>query len=455
MSTAEAAGIASGAIDAMRRRERALFEKRNPRSRALAAESAEHWFQGVPMHWMLDWGTPFPLFVREARGATLTDADGNRYADFCLGDTGSMFGHSPAPILEVLQRQGPRGLTSMLPTEDAAAVGRLLAERFGLPFWQVTATASDANRYVLRWARSATGRQKVLVFNGCYHGSVDDTFVRLKDGRPILRPGLIGQAVDVTKTTKVVEFNDLPALEAALKPGDVACVICEPAMTNIGMVLPEPGYHAALRALTRQHGTLLAIDETHSISTGRGGYTRAHGLEPDFFVLGKPIAGGIPAAVFGFTADLAAKMAAAVKANPGYSGMGTTLSANPLVMAAMRANLEQVMTEAAYDRMLELSDRLAEGLRRTIRERQLPWHVSNVGARAEFVCCPRPPRNGTEAAAAMQPALEHAIHLYLINRGFLIAPFHNMTLVCPDTAEADVDRLVGAVRDCCDELRTG
>jgi glutamate-1-semialdehyde 2,1-aminomutase len=435
--------------------ERARFAAERPVSLRLAAAARGVWRGGTPLHWMGDWASPSPIFAERGEGARLIDADGLAYDDFCLGDTPAMFGHGEARIAEALAAQARRGAAFMLPTAEAVVVGRLLAERFGLPFWQVTATASDANRYVLRWARSATGRQKVLVFNGCYHGSVDDTFVRLKDGRPILRPGLIGQAVDVTKTTKVVEFNDLPALEAALKPGDVACVICEPAMTNIGMVLPEPGYHAALRALTRQHGTLLAIDETHSISTGRGGYTRAHGLEPDFFVLGKPIAGGIPAAVFGFTADLAAKMAAAVKANPGYSGMGTTLSANPLVMAAMRANLEQVMTEAAYDRMLALSDRLAEGLRRTIRERQLPWHVSNVGARAEFVCCPRPPRNGTEAAAAMQPALEHAIHLYLINRGFLIAPFHNMTLVCPDTAEADVDRLVGAVRDCCDELRTG
>jgi glutamate-1-semialdehyde 2,1-aminomutase len=453
MSIADVAGIAPGAIDAMRTRERALYEKKHPRSRELAKASAGHWFQGVPMHWMLDWGTPFPLFVREAKGATLTDADGNRHADFCLGDTGSMFGHSPEPIVEVLREQGARGLTSMLPTEDAAEVGRLLAERFGLPFWQVAATATDANRYVLRWARAVTGRDKTLVFHGCYHGSVDDTFVRLKDGRAIPRPGLIGQVVDVTKTTKVVEFNDVAALEVALKPGDVACVLCEPAMTNIGMVLPEPGFHDALRSLTRKYGTLLAIDETHSISTGPGGYTRAHKLEPDFFVLGKPVAGGIPCAVFGFTADLAAKMAAVAKANAGYSGMGTTLSANPLVMAALRANLERVMTNAAYDHMLSLSARLADGLRAVIQERQLPWHVSNVGARAEFVCSTKAPRNGTEAGAAMQPALEHAIHMYLINRGVLIAPFHNMTLVCPETTPADVDHLIGTVRDCCDELR--
>jgi glutamate-1-semialdehyde 2,1-aminomutase len=352
-----------------------------------------------------------------------------------------------------VRRQTEHGFTAMLPSEDAAIVGELLAERFGLPCWQTAVTATDANRFVLRLARWLTGRRKILVFNGCYHGTVDETFVRLKEGRPIHRPGLIGQAVDLTAETKVVEFNDIAALEAALAPGDVACVVTEPALTNIGMVLPQPGFHDALRALTRRAGTLLAIDETHSISTGPGGYTRVFGLAPDFFVLGKPVAGGIPAAVFGFTAEIADRLTALwVAKEQGHSGLGTTLSGSPLVMAAMRANLEQVMTAASYDHMLGLSERLAHGVVRVIAERALPWHVSNLGARAEFVCAPRPPRNGTEAAAAMHGDLEHAIHIYLLNRGLLIAPFHNMTLVCPDTTGADVDRLLEALRACVGEL---
>lgn len=453
MSQTATAGIADRAIGAMNGRERQRFSAANPRSRSLAAEAAKHWLRGVPMHWMLDWGTPFPLFAAEARGATLIDADGHAYADFCLGDTGAMFGHSPAAVVDAVRRQADRGFTAMLPSEDAAVVGGLLAARFGLPCWQTATTATDANRFVLRLARWLTGRGKLLVFNGCYHGTVDETFLRLKDGKPVHRPGLVGQAVDIAEHTKVVEFNDLPALEAALAPGDVACVITEPALTNIGMVLPEDGFHAGLRELTRRTGTLLVIDETHTISTGPGGYSRAFGLEPDVFVLGKPVAGGIPCAVFGFTADIAERLTRLwADKEPGHSGIGTTLSGNALVMAAMRANLEQVMTDAAFAHMLDLSSRLAAGVSGLIRERALPWHVSNVGARSEFVCAPRPPKNGTEAAAAMHGDLEHAIHIYLLNRGILIAPFHNMTLVCPATTKADVDRLLDTLRECLDEL---
>ena len=453
MTAPAIAGIPRSAIRTMIKREHARFSAANPRSRDLAARAARHWLHGVPMHWMLDWGTPFPLFVAGAQGATVTDADGHGHTDFCLGDTGAMFGHAPPPVVEAVRRQGERGFTAMLPSEDTAIVGELLAQRFGLPYWQTAVTATDANRFVLRLARWLTGRPKILVFNGCYHGTVDETFVRLRNGRPIHRPGLVGQAVDLTANSKVVEFNDVAALDAALVPGDVACVITEPALTNIGMVLPQPGFHDALRAATRRTGTLLVIDETHSISTGPGGYTRAFDLAPDFFVLGKPVAGGIPCAVFGFTAEVAERLTElwAVK-EPGHSGLGTTLSGSPLAMAAMRANLEQVMTAAAYDHMLNLSDRLAQGVAALIAERALPWHVSNLGARAEFVCAPRPPKNGSEAAAAVHGELEHAIHVYLLNRGVLIAPFHNMTLVCPATTSADVDRLLDALRDCFDEL---
>ncbi len=454
MSTTLAASIVPPAIQAMIERERARFAAANPRSRLLAEESLRHWFRGVPMHWMLDWGTPFPLFVAEAAGASLTDVDGHRYVDFCLGDTGSMFGHSPPPVAAAIARQAGRGLTAMLPSADAAAVGALLSERFGLPCWQMATTATDANRFVLRWARGITGRAKILVFNGCYHGTVDETFVRLRNGAPIHRPGLIGQAIDLTRHTKVVEFNDLAALEVALAPGDVACVITEPALTNVGMVLPQPDFHQALRELTRRHGTLLAIDETHTISTGPGGYTRTFHLEPDFFVLGKPIAGGIPCSVFGFTAEVAQRMdEVGARGESGHSGMGTTLSGNPLALAAMRANLEEVMTDDTYDHMRVLSHRLVRGLETLIHDRRLPWHVASVGGRVEFVCSARRPQNGTEAAAAMQGDLEHAIHLYLINRGVLIAPFHNMMLVCPATTDADVDCLVAVLGGCIDELQ--
>jgi glutamate-1-semialdehyde 2,1-aminomutase len=436
-------GIARARLEAFAGAEAVRYADARPRSRALSSEGAAGYYAGVPMHWMLDWPLPFPMVVADASGATLTDADGIVLADFCLGDTGSMFGHSPEPVLRALAAQAGHGFSYMLPTVHSGAVGRLLRERFGLPQWQVATTASDANRFALRVARAVTGRPKVLVINGCYHGAVDETYVDLADGVARNRPGLIGQFQDLTEGTRIVEFNDVVALERELAAGDVACVITEPVLTNCCMVMPAPGYHAALRRLTRATGTLLLIDETHTISTGPGGYTRAYGLEPDMFVVGKPIAGGIPASVWGFTDAVALRWDEIRRSKaPGHSGLGTTLSANALAMATMRATLEEVMTEAAYAHMDRLGARLAAGLAATVDRHGLPWHVARVGARVEFICAPGPLANGTEAVAAHAPELEQALHLGLLNRGCLIAPFHNMMLVCPATTDAQVDRLV-------------
>ena len=333
----------------------------------------------------------------------------------------------------------------MLAGEDAAAVASLLASRFGLPRWQFAMTASDANRFVLRWLRASTGRPVLLVFNGCYHGTVDDVFVDLVDGRPRQRASLLGQVHDLTATTRVVEFNDLAALEAALAPGDVACVLAEPVMTNIGMVLPDPGFWERAIELIQRHGAKLVMDETHTISCGPGGYAQAHGLEPDAIVIGKPVGGGMPCAAYGFSAELAAAAEAAKREAPaGHSGIGTTLTANLLALAAMRATLSELMTPAVYAALHARCTRLAEGLRSVIALHRLPWCVTQVGARCEFQFCATPPRNGSEAAAAMDDTLEQALHLALLNRGVMITPFHNMMLVCPDTSDADVDRLLGA-----------
>jgi glutamate-1-semialdehyde 2,1-aminomutase len=448
-------GIPLPRIAAVFEAEQAAYVDAHPRSLQRTGHGIAGFYQGVPMHWMKDWSMPFPFLVESAQGSVLRDIDGNEYADFCLGDTGSMFGHSPRPVAEAIARQASRGLTYMLPTEDAIAVGRLLAERFGLAHWQVATTATDANRFALRVARAVTGRPKILVFNGCYHGTVDETFVRLVGGQAVNRPGLLGQATDLAQLARVVEFNDLSALEQALAHGDVACVIAEPVMTNSCMVLPDPGFHAGLRRLTREAGTLLLIDETHTISTGPGGYTRAHDLEPDLFVLGKPIAGGVPASVWGFTDDVARRLTEVrAQTPPGHSGMGTTLSANALSLAAMRATLEHVMTPQAYAHMDSLADRLASGLQAAVERFRLPWHVVRVGARVEFICAPGPLRNGTQAEAAHAPALERAMHLALLNRGCLIAPFHNMMLVCPATTAEQVDRLCAAFDDVALQLAT-
>ena len=439
------AGIDTTRARAQLAAERASFVQRNPRSAALAVQASAHLMFGVPLHWMNDWGTPFALHLRAAHGATLTDADDHVLADFCLGDTGAMFGHAPAPVVQAIAAQAARGLTAMLASEDAAVVGELLAQRFGLPYWQFAMTATDANRYVIRWLRAASRRRKLLVFNGCYHGTVEDVFVDLIDGQPVQRASLLGQVHDLTATTVTVEFNDLPALEAALTAGDVACVLAEPAMTNVGMVLPEPGFWAEAQRLIRASGAALVLDETHTISCGPGGYARAHGLQPDAVVIGKPIGGGLPCAAYGFSGEWAERaMRAKREAPPGHSGIGTTLTGNPLAMAAMRATLAQLMTPEVYAPMLALSAELADGLREVIARHGLPWCVTQLGARCEFQFRPLPPRNGSEAGAAFDEELEHLVHLMLLNRGVLITPFHNMLLVSPATTRAQVQRLLAA-----------
>ena len=356
-----------------------------------------------------------------------------------------MFGHSPKPVARAIRQQATRGLTYMLPTVDALEVGHLLTETFGDFRWQIATTATDANRFALRVARAVTGKPKVLVFNGCYHGTVDETMVELENGATAARKGLVGQVADLTQTAVVAEFNDLASVERLLQAGDVAAILTEPVMTNSCMVLPQPGFHEGLRELAFQHGALLIIDETHTISSGLGGYTRVHGLLPDMFVVGKCVAGGMPTAVWGMTGDVARRFAEYNSTRPaGHSGMGTTLSANPMQFACLRATLSEVMTDKAYAHMEKRAARLERGLSKVIAAHGAPWHVVRVGARVEFICAPGPLKNGAEAALAHQPELESAIHIGLLNRGCLIAPFHNMMLVSPVTKKRQIDRLVAA-----------
>jgi glutamate-1-semialdehyde 2,1-aminomutase len=429
--------------------ERQRFIAAHPRSRELFERAQASLLAGVPMNWMVRWAGDFPVFVKAGQGAHFTDVDGNAYLDFCLGDTGAMTGHAPAPTVAAIIEQVQRGLTFMLPTEDAVWVGEELARRFGLPYWQIAMTATDANRFVLRLARQITRRPKVLVFNWCYHGSVDEALISLNaDGRSGPRPGNVGPAVDPALTTKVIEFNDLPALEAALAPGDVACVLAEPALTNIGIVHPDPGYHAALREITRRTGTLLVIDETHTICAGPGGYTRAHNLEPDLFVIGKPIAGGLPAAAYGMSEAVAQRIQANTFLDEAdVGGVGGTLSGNALAMAAIRATLQHVLTPEAYAHTIPLAERFEAGVQSVIAEFGLPWIVKRLGNRAEYWFRPTPPRNGAEAAAAVDPELDRYMHLAALNRGILMTPFHNMALLAPQVTQADIDRHTEVFRE--------
>jgi glutamate-1-semialdehyde 2,1-aminomutase len=418
------------------------FAAANPRSRALWERAKGSLPDGVPMNWMVKWAGPYPLFVDRARGARFTDVDGHEYVDFCLGDTGAMAGHGPEATVRAVERQLRRGITHMLPTEDAIVAGDELRRRFGLRWWQFTLTATDANRFAIRLARHITGRPKVLVHNCNYHGSVDETFATIGPGGSVIpRRGSIGKPVHPSETTRVVEINDIDGMERELAHRDVAAALMEPALTNVGIVLPDPGYHEALRDLTRRHGTLLINDETHTICAGPGGYTGAHGLEPDMLTIGKTIGGGIPAGAYGFTEAVEERIRASIgPEDADVGGIGGTLAGNALSLAAIRATLTEVLTDQAFARMIPLGERWEAGVNGVLREHDVPWHVTRLGARAEYHFTAERPRNGSDLWSAADPDLERFLHLWAMNRGVLMTPFHNMALMSPATTEADVDR---------------
>ncbi len=433
--------------------ERERYLQLHPHSIALSNRASEHFLYGVPMHWMNDWGTPVPLFIEKAQDAHFTCADGIDYTDFCLGDTGAMFGHSSPAVAKAVIEQANNGLTTMLPSALAANVGEALAAYFNLPFWQLATTATDANRFVLRWARAVTGRTKLLVFDGCYHGTVDDSMVDIVDDKTTNRASLLGQVHDLGLHTVAVPFNDLAAVERELKTEEYACLLTEPTLTNCGMVLPDAGFIEGLRALTTKFGSLLVLDETHTISTGCGGWAKNKGIVPDFLVVGKPIAGGLPAAAYGFSAEMATRMKTAKDSAPaGHSGIGTTLSGNMMTLAAIHATLTEIATEAAYVHMLALAALLEQQLTASIKARHLPWNITRLGARLELQFCKNSPSNAQMARDAQNNTIESAIHLYLLNRGVLLTPFHNMMLVCPFTSQDDINKLLKVFNDCLAEL---
>lgn len=435
-------------------RERATFTSERPKSRQLHEHAGKSLLSGVPMNWMTRWPGEFPIVAATANGARLVDVDGHEYADFCLGDTGAMAGHAPAATVAAVERQARHGLTTMLPSEDSAWVGDELRRRFGLRYWQFTLSATDANRFAIRLCRQITGRSKILIFDHCYHGSVDETFATVDDAGHVGPSfGNIGPGVDPALTTRVVQWNDVDALERELAYGDVACVLAEPAMTNVGIVLADEGYHTALRDLTRRHGALLIIDETHTLCAGPGGYTRAYELEPDLLTIGKAIGGGVPCGAYGMTEAVAERVLAhTIWDVADVGGIGGTLAANPLSAAAMRATLGEVLTDEAFARMVELGERFERGVVEVMETHDLPWHAVRIGCRIEYLFVRERPRNGAEAAAAMDHELDAYLHLYMLNRGVLMTPFHMMALISPATTAEDVDRHTTAFREAVEEL---
>src|SRR5438309_10354726 len=440
-------------LKTLQQREESRFLADHPKSAALYNRAQSSLLGGVPMNWMKKWAGAFPVFVKSANLAHITDVDNREYIDLCLGDTGAMTGHSTKIVADVVARRAKEGITLMLPTEDSLWVGAELKRWFGLPYWQFALTATDANRFAIRIAREITQRSKILVYNYCYHGTVDETFASLRDGVVGPRRGNIGPPVNPAETTRVVEFNDLNTLEDALKHHDVAVVLAEPAMTNVGIILPGDGYWRAARELTKKSGTLLLADETHTICAGPGGCTRKWKLEPDLVVFGKPIGSGIPGATCGGTEEVAERISARIELEDcDVGGIGGTLAGNALSLAAMRVTLENVLTAKAFETMIPLAKRFAAGVDGEIKKHGLPWNVQQLGARAEYTFREKPTKNGAESAAAGDFELERFLHLYALNRGVLLTPFHNMALMCPATTEADVDLHTGIFGEGVEEL---
>ncbi len=427
-----------------------LFEKNHPKSGELFRNAQDSLLQGVPMNWMTKWAGSYPLFVANAKGAHFQDVDDNDYLDLCLGDTGSMIGHAPDAAVKAITEYAKQGTTFMLPTEDAIWNGAELSRRFGMKYWQFSTSATDANRFALRLAREVTQRPKIICYNWCYHGTVDETVAIIDEatGKTIAKPGSLGPQCDPAITTKVIEWNDIQALEDALKDGDVAAVLAEPVMTNCGIVLPDAGYHDELRRLTREYGTILIIDETHTICAGVGGCTKEMGLEPDIVVVGKTIAAGIPTAAYGFTEELGRKAAAAIPPELcDIGGIGGTLAANALSMHVMKAVLGEILTQEFYDKNIPLATRFNEGVQSVISEFDLPWNTVQLGCRTEYWFRKEPARNGGQAEAAVDFELDQYMHLASLNRGILMTPFHNMALICAETTEADIDRHTEVFRE--------
>jgi len=446
--------INRGNLASLRKVEDQRFLETHKKSGELFAKAKDSMPNGVPMSWMSKWPGAYPVFVEEAKGASFVDVDGNTYIDFCLGDTGSMTGHSPEATVAAIREQAGRGLSAMLPTKDAAAVSTELAKRFGVPLWQFTVSATDANRHVIRYSRLITKKSKIIVIDRCYHGSVDETFATLdSSGKTVSREGNIGAPIDLDKTTRVVPFNDLDAMKNALQQNDVAAILMEPAMTNVGIVLPVDGYLKAVEKLAKEFGAKLIIDETHTISVGPGGMTAQLGLKPDFLTIGKAIGGGFPTGAFGMSSEIAQAIKSQVELEViDTGGVGGTLAANALSLAAMRATLTKVLTEENFEKMIKLGTRWADGVEKVIQKYKLPWSVNRLGARAEYMFSANSPKNGRQAADAGDFELEQYIHLRMLNDGFLITPFHNMALISPDTTAADVDAHTQAFDKMCGEL---
>jgi glutamate-1-semialdehyde 2,1-aminomutase len=445
--------VDAGRVAALKEREDAAFAAARPRGLAMWAAGRDVMPNGVPMSWLRTSYDHPPLFIESAAGSRLRDVDGHEYADFNIADMSMFTGYGPAPVVDAVARQVAAGSQYLLPTEDSVWVAGELGRRYGLPLWQFTLAATSANTEVIRVARSITGRERVLFFDGKYHGHFDDVLVELDDGR--LVPEEDGLPQDVTARTVVVPFNDLDALERALSGRDVAVVVTEPVLTNnVGLLMPDDGFHKSLREVTRGTGTLLAYDETHTQVVGPGGLTRLWALEPDFVTVGKSIAAGIPLGAYGMTPEVAE-----VLQRPGgrdedkpQVAVGGTLFGNPVSMAAARATMGEVLTDDAYAHSQRLGARLADGLSRIVADSGVTWTTHRFWPRSGLSFSPQPPRTAAEALETFDVPLRRLMRIYLANRGVWDAIVGAGPTCSVAATDEDVDAYLGAFADLMHEL---
>ncbi len=441
-TTASQSGVDRERVRSLKNSEDARFAAEHPQSAALLARGRGVMPNGVPMSWQVGSYHHLPIWVADGKGARFTDVDGHTYHDFNIADMSMFCGYGPEPLVRAVADRMARGNQFLLPNEDAIVVSELLRDRFGLPKWQYTSSATHANTEAIRVARVMTGRDRVLMFDGKYHGHLDEALVELDDDGRVV-PEERGVPSDTPSGTVLVQFNDPAALATALERRDIAIVLTEPAITNnIGLLMPAPGFHDELRRITRETGTLLAIDETHTQVVGPGGLTRQWGLRPDFVTIGKSVAGGLPFGAWGMTDEIAEVLVQRKGADGERANLvatGGTIFGNALAMAAARSVMTEILTPEAYAHTGRLGAMLASGMRASVQAHGLPWHVHHLGPRSGYTFQPVPIRNGAEGRACADEMLTRLIRAWLANRGVWEA-IVGAGPVCPVPAvDEDVD----------------
>jgi glutamate-1-semialdehyde aminotransferase len=439
-------------LAALRVAEDREFERRTNRSCTLRKQAGSHLPLGVPMSWMFGLYRTPPIYIDRGNGACFTDVDGNDYLDFNLCDLSMTIGYGNEAVAAALAGQARRGAQYLLPTEDAIAVGKILSDQTGLPYWQFTLSASGSNTEVIRIARFMTKRSRIIIFGGHYHGHIEETLVREDGGGTA--PDTDGLSPRSASHTAIVPFNDLQALERTLAAGDVALVLTEPVLTNCNLVMPDPDFHRGVRELTHRYGALLCIDEAHTFQFAFGGLVNAWRMTPDFIVLGKGFGSGVAFGLYGMSDEVTRCFIQHIDVDIGPRGIATggTTYASALALAVARTVLEKVLTAQSYERVKTLGARLADGLDAKFAKRQLPWKAFRCGPRSGYCLDPELPRTGSDGVRSLDYELIDARRVFMANRGIWDAVASAGPQASMSHADRDIDTYVAAAGEFLDQI---